>query len=231
LEAEAEVAPIRCYPDRALLKSKALRGTHRVIPEGNARIAARLRSKKGPKRRLGKPPSADKQEWAERCLNHPETPALGTPSESLPGGPDKRKAIKEWWKNRLEGRWENYQQTLGDRIRSPVQRGDLGGRMVLHKGLKKAESSAVIQLRTEKIGLGQFLFERKVSEHVLLFCPRYQEGRSRLISEAGASDYYSIISSNRGVKTAARWQIGTGVLKQFSLATEQLKRNEAGTGT
>ena len=78
---------------------------------------------------------------------------------------------------------------------SPAQKGDLlKGRLELHRGLKKAESSAAIQMRTGKIGFNHFLYMRKVPgimspacqygwrkqdvKHILLFCPEYSEGRT-----------------------------------------------------
>lgn len=88
---------------------------------------------------------------------------------------------------------------------SPAQKGDLvKGRLELHKELKKAESSAAIQMRTGKIGFNHFLYTRRVPgvpsptcqcgwwkqdvKHILLFCPDYFRGRMQMMQEASTID-------------------------------------------
>jgi hypothetical protein len=71
----------------------------------------------------------------------------------------------------------------------------------LHEGLRKAESSLAIQLRTGTNGLDAFLFQARVpsvssplcscgrgwhtAKHVLIFCPRHAEARYELRDELG----------------------------------------------
>ena len=152
--------------------------------------------------------------------------------------------MSTWWDQRLRGCWEHYQQSLAGKTLSPAQQGEpWKGRLDYHRGLEKAESSAAIQLRTEKIGLNHFLFTRKVpgvldpgcpcgarkqtGKHVLLFCPDYQEGRIDLIREAGTSDYNQILSTPQGIRLAARQFVRMGALPQFSVANEQMRRSDA----
>ena len=71
----------------------------------------------------------------------------------------------------------------------------------LHKGLYKAESSILVQVRTGKISLRDFLFKRRVlgfdsplcdcgqgretTRHILVFCLRESERRGYLIQALG----------------------------------------------
>ncbi len=196
--------------------------------KGNAKIRSRLQPRRGRKRRPPLPPLAEKEAWVKRSLDH----RLNSPRL--------RKEIQTWWEGRLQGRWLHYQRGLRGKATSPAQKGDLvWGRWDLHEGLKKPESSAAVQLRTEKIGFSHFLFTRKVpevqnsscpcgaarqtSKHVLLFCPAYQAGRSQMVLEAGSSDYDTMLSSRPGIRAAAKWLIKSGALHQFSLAKEMLE--------
>jgi hypothetical protein len=71
----------------------------------------------------------------------------------------------------------------------------------LHEGLRKAESSLAIQLRTGTNGLDAFLFQARVcsvpsplcscgrgqqtAKHILIFCPKYEGARHELRDEQG----------------------------------------------
>jgi hypothetical protein len=71
--------------------------------------------------------------------------------------------------------------------------------LALHKNLKRAESSMLVQLRTAKIGFAKFLYERKVPSytttqctcgegeetprHVALYCSRENDRRHHLRPE------------------------------------------------
>ena len=68
LEAEADVSSIRIQLDKALLGSKALRGTHPLVYEGNRRIRRKLQPKRGRRITPPPPPSQEKEAWAARYL-------------------------------------------------------------------------------------------------------------------------------------------------------------------
>ena len=111
-----------------------------------------------------------------------------------------------------------------------------------HSKLRKAESSMAVQLRSEKIGLNNFLYRMNVPnvrsaecpcgwrkqtvKHVLLFCPRLENERGELIQQAGTSDYRQLLTQKQGIRAAARWMIRVGYLDQFSLAREQLAQSK-----
>ena len=111
-------------------------------------------------------------------------------------------------------------------------------RKTLYRDLAKAESSALIQMRTEKIGFAQFLFRCKVPgvqsascecgwpkqdvRHVLIFCPRLSRYRPTLLGSAGTSDLRKILTTPKGARALTRWLIKSGLLRQYSLIREQL---------
>ncbi len=150
-----------------------------------------------------------------------------------------RGLVGDWQKAAWEAVWAQYQAGIPEERRSPAQRGDLwSNRRSLHEGLAKAESSALTQLRTEKIGLAHFLhmcrvpgilssacecgWRKQDARHVLLFCPRLGSERQTLLEKAGTADLREMLTTPRGGKAAARWLISIGLLGQFSLAKEQL---------
>ena len=54
--------------DKALLGSKALRGTHPLVQKGNRRIRRKLQPKRGRRITPPLPPSQEKEAWAARYL-------------------------------------------------------------------------------------------------------------------------------------------------------------------
>ena len=68
LEAEADISSIRIQLDKALLGSKALRGTYPLVQEGNRRIRRKLQPKRGRRITLPPPLSQEKEAWAARYL-------------------------------------------------------------------------------------------------------------------------------------------------------------------
>ena len=111
-------------------------------------------------------------------------------------------------------------------------------RLGLHKNFSKSESSLIIQMRTERIGLADYLFSRRVPtfaspacscgwarqtlKHVLLSCPRFVNGRSNMCRDAGTTDYRRLLTTEKGLRASARWLMRTNLLTQFSLAVECL---------
>lgn len=74
------------------------------------------------------------------------------------------KGGKKKWKNR----WEHYLSTVPRSKKIPAYEGELGHqRNKLHKGLRKAESSLPIQLRTEKEGFQH----SSMPAESLMWCP------------------------------------------------------------
>jgi hypothetical protein len=107
-----------------------------------------------------------------------------------------------------------------------------------HSGLRKEESSVLVQARTSRIGLAKFLYSRKVPgilsaqcrcrageetpRHMALSCTDETERRQRLRTGGRVLDYQQLIGTNSGVKKLAEWMTRSGRLGQFSLARRLL---------
>jgi hypothetical protein len=104
--------------------------------------------------------------------------------------------------------------------------------LALHEDLKKAESSMLVQIRTEKTGLADFLHRIKVpgwetgqcecgagletARHVIRWCTLETDRRAQLLS-GGRLDYRRLTREDQTGRVA-RWLIRSGRLPQFSLA-------------
>ena len=114
-----------------------------------------------------------------------------------------------------------------------------------HKGLRKHESSVLIQMRTRKIGLRAFLHQRRVPEvltpgcscgdapetpeHLLLSCRETAGERRELPELRTRRDYEAQIDDPATAGSLARWMLRLGRLHQFDLA-ESLRRGEEEAG-
>ena len=104
----------------------------------------------------------------------------------------------------------------------------------LHDRLRKAESSMLVQARTEKIGLVSFLKRMNVLgitsgncrcgsgeetvKHVVLYCSLEDHRRDELRSVDNQLDYQQLTYTAEGARRLSRWLIFSGRLPQFSLA-------------
>ena len=113
-----------------------------------------------------------------------------------------------------------HQGTLGLQMEdvpephSPPDRGTVGSRtrLKIHNNLMKAESALTTQIRTEKIGLANFLFipgvmtpacscgwQKQTAKHIILHC-RLIDGRYEVLKQIGTNDYRTIMSSSKMLK-------------------------------
>ncbi len=101
----------------------------------------------------------------------------------------------------------------------------------LHEGLRKAESSLGIQLRTGTNGLDTFLFQarvpsvpsplcscgrgRQTARHVLIFCPKHAGARHELRDEQGhLPDFSKLLSTAAGLRKSTKWVMQIGIWGQ-----------------
>lgn len=113
----------------------------------------------------------------------------------------------------------------------------------LHHGLKKWQSALLIQIRTKKIGLRDFLQKRRVPEvddlgydyregrqtvdHILRRCRTYNDVRRRVFRRRGRIDLRAILNEPKLVTKAIRFIEQTRLLRQFrSCDTEQRDKVE-----
>jgi endonuclease/exonuclease/phosphatase family metal-dependent hydrolase len=108
----------------------------------------------------------------------------------------------------------------------------------LYEGMEKWESKAAFLLRSEVLGLNEWLHWRKLTEegpgcpcgapkqtvkHVMIYCPRHSEGRSAMLAEAGSQDLEEILQTPRGLRAAAQWLLRSNLLKEFEGTREGKK--------
>ena len=111
----------------------------------------------------------------------------------------------------------------------------------LHKGLRKPQSSLIIQLRTGKVGFQAFLFQRRVPgvddpncdcgegmtvEHVLLRCARWKELRDIELEGQKRSSLRELLGTRQGCLAAVRLVQKTELLAQFQKANLELEEEE-----
>ena len=254
LEAETFIAPMELHLDNLQIKARyRLRaaGQAKLISKACNTIANKLRGKAGRKRTQHLTPGELKYEWASKMLNN-EAPVTMPPSPPPWSTPDPahlekctttRHTIEKHTKattERIKEHWDSKWKTYQNRIPRPTeaQLGSLSRtRLKIHNNLMKAESALTTQIRTEKIGLAHFLFNRRVpgvmtpvcscgwqkqtAKHIILHC-RLIDGRYEVLKQIGTNDYRTIMSSSKMLKKLTTWIIKANLLTQFSLASQLL---------
>ena len=138
--------------------------------------------------------------------------------------------LKQW-----QSSWEAYRSTKTNptaALITPLNK----RRLRIHEGLAKAESSLTTQIRTEKIGLADFLhrqrvptaispvcpcgWHRQTAKHIIMFCPLYDFGSRGPIG--APANYTQLVNTARDLKNITSRLIKTGIFAQFSVAAEQL---------
>lgn len=148
--------------------------------------------------------------------------------------------IEDW-----QARWDRLEGVARAKgtLRVPADQASLSQRaLAKYHGLRKHEASLLLQLRTGKVGLRAFLFDRKVPDvitplcscgteketpaHIALNCVLYgderEELRRALAPRALRShrDFEAITDDPTCTATVVRWFLATGRFEQFTLATQ-----------
>ncbi len=179
LETETYTPPLDLYLDGRLAAFRSRLADSQVgqsIQEAYKVIQRRLRNKKGRRRGYRPNPGLLKNEWAKNRLSD-----LGKTTES-------KRVIEAWTR-----RWQtSIKPDIWDRVLRPPDPKVLK----LHSGLRKAESSALVQFRTGCTGLAYFLHKARVPgvesglyscensfetpRHMLIHCEKEQAQRDEL---------------------------------------------------
>ena len=131
--------------------------------------------------------------------------------------------LREWrerWKSSTKGR-----------VSVAAQEPPSKKRLELHKDLAKAESSVLVQARTEVIGLRDYLFHRKVptiDSPYCETCEQYRETPSHLLTACSHENerrtwrrdttFRAMVTDPLLVKRTTSWMIRSGRISQFKLA-------------
>jgi hypothetical protein len=112
-------------------------------------------------------------------------------------------------------------------------------RLKLHEKLIKFESSLATSIRTKRIKLIDYLFNRKVSKivsfacfcdwikqnvkHIVLQCFDYTQSRNNMLKKENTTNFRRFMIIVKKIKTMINWFMKTDFLAQFSLTTKLLK--------
>lgn len=140
------------------------------------------------------------------------------------------------WQTSLHGR------TIYELTPTPTKRV-----LRIHRNLPRPLSTVIVQMRTGKIGLRHYLYQRGVPDmqdgdcrcgratqtvrHVLLACPLFRNLRERYLVKPGGGlegggDVKTILNTPGLAVRAAKFMLRTGLLGQFG-AVEQEEIEEA----
>ena len=254
LEAETYIAPIDVHLDTLQAQARhRLRagGQSKVISSACSKIVNKLQGKAG-RKRLQKPtPGELKHTWAKNLLIDAKIvqPPKAHPPWSDPSPAHLREVsvaalARQKQMQTIKARqlkvWNDSWSAYQNRVTEPsiAQSVPLSKkRLKIHTLLKKAESALTTQIRTGKIGLADFLYQRRVPavtspacpcgwhrqtpEHVIMFC-RLIDNREQMFCAAGTNNYQQLTETSKTLKILTAWLMKTGLLTQFSLASTLL---------
>ena len=176
-----------------------------------------------------------------RHIDQFRTRAEPMQQRSRPARPDRgqgktapKRVLEESWK----ARWTKYQQqtcmVANDNKLSVAVRAAWTPKLRTKENLIRAENTVATLLRTEHIGLNDYLCRRRMPrylkpdcacswprqtlKHIILFCPTPMTGRAEMLSEAKATDHTKLLSTEAGLRAVTRWFLQRDILTQFSLA-------------
>jgi len=237
LEAEAGITPIDIHLNYQQARTRErLQGsnTTKIIHEACRKIKDSLHGRRGRRKVSQATPGEKKNRWATKVIEQATAANVHQPNRRV----NTQTSLQQHFQNIWQQRWEAYRQKVPPNRRTPAQQDDdLQHRWKLHEGASKGESSLMIQIRTEQIGLRAYLAKRKVPgigpecdcgealqtlKHIVLACPNTSENRTEWLQRAGTTDYRVLTSTKRGLRMLARRIMEQGILHQFSIAREMV---------
>jgi hypothetical protein len=146
--------------------------------------------------------------------------------------PQGNSLLKEWADLAWRNRWNDLKgKNVATAWKTPWDKRPIK----LYEDLPKHEATALFLLRTEVLGLNNWLASinvpdftpacpcgwiRQTVRHILLFCPLYEQGRAEIVRKAASTDMTTILSKPGSGAAAARWLTRSGALPQFRTAVE-----------
>ena len=162
----------------------------------------------------------------------------GWKTTGLADDEESQKTLNNWWTGRVltEGKTDHPEHPAD--LQKPTDQV-----LKRYNSLRKHESSLLTQIRTGRIGLNAFLWERKVPT---VLSPHYQcgEGKETMIHLAlrckkttppqinrritTERDFNEALSDQNHSRKIVRWALGLGRLREFDLAIELEDQAEKG---
>jgi hypothetical protein len=112
-------------------------------------------------------------------------------------------------------------------------------RLKLHEKLTKFESSLATQIRTNRIELTDYLFNKRVLivvsstcfcdwirqnvKHIVLQCFNHSQKRDNMLRKNDTTNFKRFMIIVKKIKTMINWFMKTSLLEQFSLTTKLIE--------
>ena len=117
--------------------------------------------------------------------------------------------------------WDRLSAHFGD---------EFGKTSKLYQGLSKPEASVLVQLRSGKVGLADYLKKIRAVDsalcnceqsnetvaHILGECPEYDALRQKHLNQKKIWDVSALLSDIKGVRKAVQFMLSTELLEQFN---------------
>jgi hypothetical protein len=246
VEKETNTAPLDLYIDQ-ITQEWTRNNANNLASQYTHRQIQRIWATKPPR-------SAGKRQRRKKTA--PEPDRIPTPREStlarareiarereINTDTSKRKtnAAEDWLIDHWRKRWEAA--SAGKNSVAWQTPWDAKGRN-LYQGLRREEATLAFLLRSEIIGLQDWLhgikvpgmespqclcgWQRQTVKHVIINCPEISH-REEMFLQAKSRDYRTILSTNDGLKAVAQWLIHHGRIEQFKVARELAQERQQGT--
>jgi hypothetical protein len=173
-----------------------------------------------------------KQQWYEKLQKK-------LFSENRTKNTQRTKVYKKIFNNKWKQIWIAYQTKHSRDLCLTLTNDITIKRLKLHEKLIKFESSLATQIRTRRIELTDYLFNRRVSKivsftcfcdwikqnvkHIVLQCSDYTQNRDSMLRKENTTNFRRFMIIVKKIKTMINWFMKTNLLAQFSLTTKLIK--------
>ena len=208
-----------------------------IIKNACALIVRQLQSKRERSRLIIEIPAEEIRIWANQgAMNTDRTQTEADDISRLRTKKKEKTVIMKCLIRLWTHRWKTYQEHSSSEYNWAAEAELTVKRLWGHTDMSKAESSVLMQLRTEWIELTAFLHDRTVSEyensecscewrhqtvkHVIMHCRIYEWERHELFMITCSTDYRALLQHAHLVRIVTWWFIKRDLLPQFSMIEE-----------